>query len=59
MLTLDGYRAGQIEWCHYDNIEAWGRTGKPFPPSCDGVNDAETLKNVWQRAADELSGRSS
>ncbi|WP_226093586.1 DUF2799 domain-containing protein [Dickeya oryzae] len=51
---LDGYQAGQRAWCNSSNIEAWGRAGKPFPPSCDGANDAETLKKVWQRAADSL-----
>ncbi|XWR53071.1 DUF2799 domain-containing protein [Dickeya zeae] len=51
---LDGYQAGQNTWCNTSNVEAWGRAGKPFPASCDGANDAETLKKVWQHAADSL-----
>ncbi|AIR70997.1 DUF2799 domain-containing protein [Dickeya fangzhongdai] len=50
---LNGYRAGQTEWCHPDNVAVWGRAGKPFPAGCDGVNDAEKLKKVWQHAVDE------
>ncbi|MEI7347757.1 DUF2799 domain-containing protein [Dickeya chrysanthemi] len=51
---LDGYRAGQTAWCHPDNVEAWGRAGKPFPASCDSAGDADGLKKVWQHAADSL-----
>ncbi|MCA7013117.1 DUF2799 domain-containing protein [Dickeya dadantii] len=50
---LTGYRAGQKEWCHPDNVAAWGRAGKSFPAGCDGVNDAEKLKKVWQYTTDE------
>ncbi|MEA9392725.1 DUF2799 domain-containing protein [Acerihabitans sp. TG2] len=49
---LKGYVAGQGELCQVETIRAWAARGLAFPASCDGVAQAEQLKQQWQRAAD-------
>lgn len=46
---LFGYSAGQLAFCQADNILAWGKAGKNFPASCDGVANAEQLRTLWQQ----------
>ncbi|WP_113628065.1 DUF2799 domain-containing protein [Pectobacterium peruviense] len=46
---LRGYQAGQLAFCRADNMEEWGKAGKNFPASCDGVEAAETLRTHWQQ----------
>ena len=47
---LRGYQAGQSAFCGTDNMEEWGKAGKNFPASCDGVENAETLRTRWQQS---------
>lgn len=49
---LRGYGAGQASFCRTDNVQAWGKAGKNFPASCDGVADADSLKDQWQQSFD-------
>lgn len=49
---LRGYGAGQANFCRIDNMRAWGKSGKSFPASCDGVAEAESLKNQWQQSVE-------
>ncbi|MCW2477074.1 DUF2799 domain-containing protein [Candidatus Symbiopectobacterium sp. NZEC151] len=44
---LRGYQNGQAILCHTDQMKEWGKTGKDFPASCDGVENAEQLKANW------------
>ncbi|BES85853.1 DUF2799 domain-containing protein [Pectobacterium araliae] len=46
---LHGYQAGQSAFCRADAMEEWGKAGKNFPASCDGVESAETLRARWQQ----------
>ncbi|EHD20453.1 MULTISPECIES: DUF2799 domain-containing protein [Brenneria] len=50
---LRGYGAGQADFCRIDNMPAWGKSGKNFPASCDGVADAEQLRVQWQRSMNQ------
>lgn len=45
---LRGYQDGQATLCHPACLEEWGKMGKDFPASCDGVKNAEQLRTVWQ-----------
>ncbi|GKX55113.1 hypothetical protein SOASR030_12250 [Leminorella grimontii] len=45
---LEGYAKGQAELCQEDKITALAREKKPFPASCDSVDSAESLKQIWQ-----------
>lgn len=45
---LRGYQDGQATLCHPAPLEEWGKIGKDFPASCDGVEDAEQLRKIWQ-----------
>lgn len=47
ILYLRGYQDGQATLCHTVQMEEWGKTGKDFPTSCDGVENAEQLKANW------------
>ncbi|MCV9880491.1 DUF2799 domain-containing protein [Brenneria izbisi] len=46
---LRGYSAGQTVFCRPANMTAWGKSGKNFPASCDGVTNAEQLRKQWQQ----------
>ncbi len=48
---LRGYQDGQATLCHTDQMKAWGKTGKDFPASCDGAENAEQLKADWLSGA--------
>ncbi len=49
---LKGYVTGQKELCQDVTVRAWALKGLAFPASCDGVPQAEQLKQQWQQAAD-------
>ncbi|CPR17638.1 DUF2799 domain-containing protein [Brenneria goodwinii] len=46
---LFGYNAGQAAFCQTENMHEWGKAGKNFPASCDGVANAEQLRALWQQ----------
>ncbi|MGM3172956.1 DUF2799 domain-containing protein [Dickeya lacustris] len=50
---LAGYGAGQTELCRPATLVKWGQTGKTFPSSCDSVQGAEKLRQIWQSAIDQ------
>ncbi|QTF07401.1 DUF2799 domain-containing protein [Brenneria izadpanahii] len=47
---LFGYSAGQSAFCQPGNMLEWGKAGKNFPASCDGVANAEQLRALWQQS---------
>ncbi len=49
---LQGYSAGQKALCQPAALLAWGKQGKNFPASCDGVDNAERLRDQWQQKVD-------
>ena len=49
---LKGYAAGQAEFCQPATVRSWGEQRRNFPASCDGVPDAEQLKQQWQTGID-------
>lgn len=50
---LQGYRDGQATLCHADRMREWGKSAKDFPASCDGVDNAEQLRQAWQTGIDQ------
>ncbi len=48
---LQGYQDGQATLCHATRLQEWGKAGKDFPASCDGVENAEQLRQIWQKYA--------
>ncbi|OIV47929.1 hypothetical protein BK025_00445 [Sodalis sp. TME1] len=52
---LSGYSAGQAELCRSATLRAWGEKGRNFPASCDGIANAEQLRQQWQTGMDRAS----
>ena len=52
-LYLKGYAEGQKKTCQTDFTYARGLSGKSFPASCNNVENASQLHEVWQKGADE------
>ncbi|NDL61166.1 DUF2799 domain-containing protein [Enterobacteriales bacterium SAP-6] len=52
---LRGYIAGQQELCLPDQAFSWGQQGRSFPAACDGVKDAERLRQQWQQGRDKAN----
>ena len=52
-LYLKGYAEGQKKTCQTDVTYARGLSGKSFPASCNNVENASQLHEVWQKGADE------
>jgi len=50
---LSGYVVGQKELCQDATVRGWAMKGLAFPASCDGVPQAEQLKQQWQQATDD------
>ncbi|MRS92175.1 DUF2799 domain-containing protein [Enterobacteriaceae bacterium RIT714] len=50
---LRGYADGQKRICTEDFVYAWGVSGKIFPASCDTSENAEPLRQAWQKGMDE------
>lgn len=48
---LRGYQDGQATLCHAPQLEKWAKAGKDFPASCDGSENAEQLRGIWQKYA--------
>lgn len=44
---LEGYAKGQTELCQDGKIATLARKKNPFPASCDSVNSAVSLKQIW------------
>ncbi|EOW62560.1 putative lipoprotein [Escherichia marmotae] len=53
VVYLKGYAEGQKKTCQPDFTYARGLSGKSFPASCDTVENASQLHEVWQKGADE------
>lgn len=49
---LEGYAKGQTELCQEERITALARERKPFPASCDSVDSATSLKQIWQQRSE-------
>ncbi|ELU2788492.1 DUF2799 domain-containing protein, partial [Klebsiella pneumoniae] len=47
------YAEGQKKTCQTDFTYARGLSGKSFPASCNNVENASQLHEVWQKGADE------
>ena len=58
-LYLKGYAEGQKKTCQTDFTYARGLSGKSFPASCNNVENASQLHEVWQKGADESGHRNS
>ena len=52
-LYLKGYAEGQKKTCQTDFTYARGLSGKSFPASCNNVENASQLHEVWRKGADE------
>ena len=48
-LYLKGYAEGQKKTCQTDFTYARGLSGKSFPASCNNVENASQLHEVWQK----------
>ncbi|XBS70646.1 DUF2799 domain-containing protein [Acerihabitans sp. KWT182] len=52
---LKGYNAGQVEICLPDKMTAIGEQGRKFPAACDLSDNAEQLRQEWQKERDKGS----
>ncbi|MBT9431623.1 DUF2799 domain-containing protein [Candidatus Sodalis endolongispinus] len=52
---LSGYTAVQADLCRAATLRAWGEKGRNFPASCDGIANAEQLRQQWQTGMDRAS----
>lgn len=49
---LKGYHVGQTTLCHSNRLIILAKAGSDFPASCDGTDNADQLRDLWQKNKD-------